>query len=74
MDDLMDRKQDELDRLTVAVANGYAISMSAEAHAKWTAAHTPMPEHSPEAIAQQAMTLAQIGRWFPGAVKKVKAN
>jgi hypothetical protein len=44
MDDLMDRKQEEYDRLTVAVAQGYAIANSEQARRHWMASHTEAPD------------------------------
>ena len=46
--DLIERKQDELDRLTVAIAQGYGISMSTEYAAKWQAEHTARRSRHPK--------------------------
>lgn len=69
MKDLMERKQQENERLTIAIANGYVLSMSKEAQAEWRASHAQPTGASPEAVAKQSSTLARLSRMFPGAVK-----
>lgn len=69
MTDLMERKQADLDRLTVAIANGYVLSMSPEAQAEWRTAHAKPTAASEEQISKQSASLARLARLFPGAVK-----
>jgi hypothetical protein len=74
MDDLMERKQEDLDRLTVAFANGYAIAMDSGARSQWQAARaSPGPAPDAEAAARQSASIARLSKLFPGAVK-AKAN
>jgi hypothetical protein len=74
MDDLMERKQEDLDRLTVAMANGYAIAMDSGARASWKASRVdPGPAPDAAAAARQSASIARLSRLFPGAVK-AKAN
>lgn len=70
MTDLMERKQDELDRLTVAIANGYVLAMSPEAQAEWRTKHA---KATAEDVSKQSAAFARLARLFPGAVK-AKAN
>jgi hypothetical protein len=65
---LLARKQTEADHLTVAIANGYAISMSAEAAAKWRADHA-LDYSAPAAVQRQSASMARLAGLFPGAVK-----
>lgn len=71
--DLVQRKQDELDQLTVAVASGYAMSMDSAYAAKWAAAHAKDPGSSPEAIQRQSGSIGRLASMFPGAVKVRRA-
>lgn len=73
MDDLMERKSEDLDRLTEAFAAGYAIAMSDKARAAWQARHIAPSAGDPEAASRQSATIARLARLFPGAVK-AKAN
>lgn len=71
--DLIDRKREDLEHLTVAVAQGYGISMSAEYASKWQAEHTPVASGN-AAAQRQAGTISRLAAMFPGAVKVRQAN
>ncbi len=77
MDDLMDRKSEDWDRLTEAVAAGYAISMSPKAAQQWQARHGAPPEMDREAAAaRQSATIARLRAygWKGANPIKGKAN
>ena len=71
--DLIARKREDLDHLTVAVAQGYGISMSAEYASKWQAEHTPVAAGNAGAQRQSA-ALGRLAAMFPGAVKVRQAD
>lgn len=60
---LLDRKTQEADSLTVAIANGVAISMSAESARKWQEARGIAAPAQP----MDATTLGLMVRQFPGS-------
>jgi hypothetical protein len=67
--DLLERKNDELDKLTIAIAQGYGISMSSEYAAKWTAEHAAPAGPSQEAVHRQSASIGRLAAMFPNAVK-----
>jgi hypothetical protein len=69
--DLIERRKEDMDRLTLAVASGYGITMSREYAAKWQADHAEKaPAATPEAIQRQNGSIARLASLFPGAVKQ----
>lgn len=68
--DLIERRREDQDRLTVAIAQGYGISMDAAYAAKWQADRAVASGPQAEAIAKQSATIGRLARMFPGAVRK----
>jgi hypothetical protein len=66
--DLIERKREDLDHLTVAMAQGYGISMSAEYASKWQAEHAPVASGT-VAAQRQSAAFGRLAAMFPGAVK-----
>jgi hypothetical protein len=67
--DLVQRKRDELDQLTIAVASGYAMTMDSKFASKWAAEHSNAPDHSQAAIQRQSGSIGRLAAMFPGSVK-----
>lgn len=76
MQDLIERMDEDRTRLTVAVAQGFGISMSSEYASKWQADHLApsAPAATPDAIQRQAGSIARLAGLFPGAVKQRVVN
>jgi hypothetical protein len=62
---LIERRTQEADSLTVAIADGVAISTSAEAAAQWRSSHG----HAGTNADAQNATIGRLAAMFPGAVR-----
>jgi hypothetical protein len=69
MTDLIERKQGDLDSLTIAIASGYAMTMAPGYAAEWAAKRTQAPVSTPEAVQRQAGSIGRLAAMFPGAVR-----
>ena len=65
---LVERLRTEDERMTVALANGVAISLSKEAQQAWASVHAPKRTRAPRNSAAFWATLMQLRALFPGAV------
>jgi hypothetical protein len=72
--DLIDRRKDEHNRLTLAITHGYAMAMVPGAFDKWRASlgapTADAPVATEDAVRRQSASLGRLAGLFPQAVKR----